>query len=254
MGISAYPPPPTVDSYKVLGSLSSPTPGTYTTIYTAPASGGAIVGSLVVANKAVTPCNLNVVIWIGGIQTVPNPLLRYGVRIPELGTVVALQGLCLGPGDVLKVAPEPDTSGTSPVAAANDFTLSGIERSVVTRQAPKCFGILDLQSAGAGTFTLYTVPAGKSAIVKTLNLANYGSILPVRVRVDRASGGTITYLLYDLPLPFLSGGGVVQNIDPSTDALVTIDLDLGLSAGDAIKVETASSMGLAISCWGIEVT
>lgn len=234
----------TIDTYKNLGSLSGPTYGADTTIYTAPSPGGAIISSLLVANRTAEAASTSVKVLIGGVATVANPFVRYVARVPELGFVRELSGLCLGPGDIVQVAP----AGSS--SSVLDYTLSGVEQTSLGVLKPKLLGMVNL--GVAGTATLYTVPAVHSAIVQGLTVVNFGGQFAFRAKLSKASGGTVSYLCYDTIVPFLSGGGTTQNAPVDTDPLLEIDLGLTMAAGDALNIEYATA-GACVFCWGFEI-
>jgi hypothetical protein len=107
---------------------------------------------------------------------------------------------------------------------------------------PNSLKILGQQAAVGGTQkTLYTVPAGASAVVSSVVMCNQGTTAPSPT-VTVTHGSTTTHI-------FNSPTALASN------ATISLVLGITLGAGDSIKVSDAgASASTDFTAFGVEIT
>ena len=109
----------------------------------------------------------------------------------------------------------------------------------------RAYKILGQSNPGANVLTtLYTVPAGNSAIISSITIANLdeeptdGGAFRISVNTSSAAVSNASYIAYGVNVP-------------GRDA-ITLTLGLTLNAGSIISVNANSSL-LAFSAFGTEI-
>jgi hypothetical protein len=89
--------------------------------------------------------------------------------------------------------------------------------------------------------TLYTVPAGNSAVVSTLHICNLGggSTFRVAVRPGGIPLGNANYIAYNTAIP-------------ANDS-IALTLGMTLAATDVVSVQSANAFNLSFTLFGSEI-
>jgi hypothetical protein len=106
--------------YKVLGQ-SAPSATTNTDVYTVPLGYGAVVSTLVVANRAATAATYRIAIRPVGATLANQHYIAYDIALPASDSTTLTLGITLGPTDVVTIYAS--TANTS-------FNLFGTEITV----------------------------------------------------------------------------------------------------------------------------
>src|SRR6266487_2401728 len=89
----------------------------------------------------------------------------------------------------------------------------------------------------AGTATLYTVPAAKSAVVNNIRLVNAGTVTTPALNLNvKPSGSSFSWRIHKKNF-------MISNVQP--DATVVIKDVVTLGQGDAITLDAAAALTLA---------
>lgn len=239
-----------VNTYKCLGQANLTDVNTDAVVYTAPSPGGAIISTVVIANRTSTDSHVTVFAAVGAESLGGKNLLMSGRTVPANGFITITEGITLGPGDKLYVTP----------GAAMSVNVFGTEQTSLTTTAPKILGRID--TVAGSLVDVYTVPLATSAVISSIfvtmfNGSNFNGQVNMTTRLAVSVGGGVIdlkdYLMYDyvmtcrVPLPF-----------PEQQHLA-LSLGLTLAAGDKIRwrhdpVVVGDGAEAAINVFGIEMT
>lgn len=216
------------DVYKCLGQIAS-VAATVTTLYTVPASTGAIISSLIICNRDSVEHSAYVYASHGAPGPNARELILSEARIPPNGFKIVTAGICLTAADRLSALSD---------SALLSLNVFGVEQNPIPAASPKLLG--QSQPVAATLTDLYTVPVGKSAVLSSLFVTALSSNAldfdPKRYRVAvSVGGGAIAdkdYIAYDAPLPNAAGNSAYP-IEGNTFAPVT---GITLAAGDKVRV------------------
>lgn len=217
------------ETLKVLGQ-SAPAATTATTLYTVPASTTTVVSKLLICNQnAYSAAKVRIWVAVAGAADTAKQYVYYDVTLNVFTTLDIACGLSLGAGDLLRI--QTDTANVS-------FSAFGAETTVATSTV-KTLG----QSAPAATTptTLYTVPAGKTAVLSSLFACNQSTTVNtvrIWIAVAGAADTAKQYLFYD----FVVGAG---------ESLV-LRSGIALGAGDLVRVQSSAG-SMSFNAFGIEV-
>jgi hypothetical protein len=84
--------------------------------------------------------------------------------------------------------------------------------------------------------TAYTVPAGKTVIVKQIAISNTDSVASHKISV------------------FLAGVNIITNFSISASDTIILDLSQVLNAGEAIAIQADTANALTVFISGVEVS
>jgi hypothetical protein len=248
MGVTSYPPVASdaIQTSKILGALTQASLGTLVDVYTVPASRAAVVTNLSLNNSNANDCSVFVYLRVAGAAQANKQLIRYGWRVPGRSTRTINLDICLGAGDVLSIYYQFVNAGASDL----NVIAFGQEWTSLQSVVPKIFGQVSAAALTGGT--VYTVPAGKQAIVNRVLVVNpnagAGSYF---LTVTPASGSPAqTYLA---AVNFIAGAVT----DPGPDEVVAEYPGITLGAGDVLGCQSQSGVGangLTYTAWGYEVT
>ena len=91
--------------------------------------------------------------------------------------------------------------------------------------------------------TLYTVPAGRSAVVSTINICNQSTANNQDIRVavvpSGATANAYHYVAYGLPVPYSDS--------------INLALGITLATGDFIQVYANNTTSISFAAFGLEV-
>lgn len=91
--------------------------------------------------------------------------------------------------------------------------------------------------------TLYTVPAGRSAVISSLNVCNPSPSANIDIRIAIVpSGNTLSsrhYVAYGMPVPYCDS--------------INMALGITLSSNDSVIVYANNSTDMAFAAFGLEV-
>lgn len=110
---------------------------------------------------------------------------------------------------------------------------------------PNIYKVLGQVAPAANTAnTMYTVPAGRSAVVSSINICNPSTSSNVDVRVAVVpSGQTLNvqhYVAYGLGIPFCDS--------------INLAIGLTMAANDSIVVYANNNANIAFSAFGLEIS
>lgn len=249
LSISAYPPPGTLaqQTPKILGALFNVPLSTPTTLYTVPASSGAVITNLVLANGNPNPMQVYIYLRVAGAVQANKQLIRYDWTIPGFSTKCVTDDICLGPGDVVTVDVE-----TGPFGGGADMQVSafGVEWSALQGVVPKVLGQINL--AATANNDIYVCPAGKRAIINRIAIVNPNSGSTTFTLLGNPASGTPVF--YYLCLASRINGVAPEGI-PGTEGHVIFP-GITLGPGDSVGAQTgagAGANGVSYSAWGFEL-
>lgn len=106
---------------------------------------------------------------------------------------------------------------------------------------PSTYRVLgQLEPAAITASTLYTVPASRSAIVSTINVANTGNSQDIIRIAIRPAGATLAdqhYIAFGVPVPVGSVFTMTMGITLATTDVITVYSTTGFSAFNAFGSE-----------------
>lgn len=249
MGVTAYPPVASdaIQTSKILGAVTAMTVSSLVDVYTVPAASAAVVTNLSFQNANANDCSVFVYLRVAGAAQANKQLIRYGWRVPGRSTRTINLDIALGAGDVISVLYQFASSGGSDLNVA----AWGQEWTSLQSVAPKILG--QINQAALTNGTVYTVPAGKQAIVNRILVVNpNGTAGTYFLTVTPASGSPAQ--IYLAAVNVISGTG---GTDPAPDDVVAEFPGITLGAGDLLGGQSQSGVGasgLTYTAWGYEVT
>lgn len=163
------------DTYKSLAQ-STPAAATLTDAYTVPASTFALISSITVSNRGATSDVFRISVAIASAADATQQYLYFDVPILPNETFVLNTAFALGAADRIRVR-----GGTANLT----FNIHGFEITGV----PETYKILGQSAPAAATVTdIYTVPAGKIAVVGAIFACNRAAVSDT-FRLMHAPGG-----------------------------------------------------------------
>jgi hypothetical protein len=248
MGVTAYPPAASdaIQTSKILGAVTQMSVGSLVDVYTVPAASAAVVTNLSFNNSNPNDCSVFVYVRVAGAAQANKQLIRYGWRVPGRSTRTINLDIALGAGDKISVLYQFISAG----AADLNVAAFGQEWTSLQSVVPKVLGQINLAAANSGT--IYTVPAGKQAIVNRVLVVNPNSTSGTYFLSITPASGSPTAI-------YLAGVNVIAGAvtDPSPDDVVAEYPGITLGAGDALNGQSQAGVGasgLSYSAWGYEVT